>query len=139
MTLSDTNCSLKERRTTDDMSTVSAGVRLILPFLTRSFQEFEKKSCSSKTFEFFQTNYHLNEGFPHVFTAYLILSECNSSVKIISISVDNGFSPPRYYNRLCPEGWTGAGPVEKKRSCLFCLINRRYLSLTDLFDDKNRD
>ena len=37
--MSDTNWSLKERCTTDDMC-------------TRSFREFERKSCSSKTFGF---------------------------------------------------------------------------------------
>ena len=49
------------------MSTVSAEVPVILLFLTRSYKEFEKKSCSSKTFGFSQTNYHLNEGFLHFF------------------------------------------------------------------------
>ena len=49
------------------MSTVSAEVPVILLFLTGSYKEFDKKSCSSKTFGFSQTNYHLNEGFLHIF------------------------------------------------------------------------
>ncbi|RMX52136.1 hypothetical protein pdam_00015163, partial [Pocillopora damicornis] len=44
------------------MSTVSAGVPVILLFLTRSFKEFEKKSCSSKTFGFFSNKLSLERG-----------------------------------------------------------------------------
>ena len=46
VTMSDTNWSLKERCTTDDMSTVSVRVSVILLFLTRYSKEFEKKSYS---------------------------------------------------------------------------------------------
>ena len=59
MTMSDTNWSRKERCTTNDMSRVSAGVPVILLFLTRSFREFEKKNCSSKTFGFFSNKLSL--------------------------------------------------------------------------------
>ena len=65
---------------TEFMSTVSAGVPVILLFLTRSSKEFEEKSGSSKTFVFSQTNYHLTKGFPYVFIAYLN-PKSNSSVK----------------------------------------------------------
>ena len=50
VTISDTDWSLKGQRTTDDMSTVSVGVPVIL--FSRDFS---------------QTNYHLNWGFPQVF------------------------------------------------------------------------
>ena len=69
-----TECFLlrrKERCMTEFMSTVSAGVPVILLFLTRSSKEFEEKSGSSKTFGFSQTNYRLTKGFPYVFIAYL--------------------------------------------------------------------
>ena len=49
------------------MCTVSAEVPVISLFLTGSYKEFDKKSCSSKTFGFSQTNCHLNEGFLHIF------------------------------------------------------------------------
>ena len=67
MTISDTNWSLKERFTTDDISAVSAGIPAILLFLTRSFKEFKKKVAAQRPLDFSQTNYRLNEGFPHVF------------------------------------------------------------------------
>ena len=86
-----------EQCTTDDMSTVSAGVSVILPFLTRYFKVFEKKSCSSKSFGFFSTNYHLTEYFLMFLIVYFILSESNSSVKIISISAENDFFLLRRY------------------------------------------
>ena len=44
---------LKEGCTTEYMSTVSAGVPMILLFLKRSSKKFEKKSDCSKTFGFF--------------------------------------------------------------------------------------
>ena len=60
----DTNLSPKERCTTDDMSTVSAGGPVIFLFQTRSFKEFKKKGDSSKTSEFFLNKlYHLTSGF----------------------------------------------------------------------------
>ena len=95
--MSNTNWSLMEQCTTDDMSTVSAGVSVILPFLTRYFKVFEKKSCSSKSFGFFATNYHLTEYFLMFLIVYFILSESNSSVKIISISAENDFFLLRRY------------------------------------------
>ena len=69
----DTNWSLKERCTADDKSTVSAGVPVILLFLTRSFREFEKKNYSSKTFGFFSNNLSLELGISCFFSS-LILS-----------------------------------------------------------------
>ena len=85
VTMSDTNWSLKERCTTDDMSTVSAGIPVILLFLTRSLRSSRRKAAAQRPLNVSQTNYHLNKGFPHVFIAYFILSESNSSVKIVSI------------------------------------------------------
>ena len=95
VTMSDENWSRKEQCTTDDMSTISAGVPVILPFLARYIKEFEKKSCSSKSFGFSSTNYHLTEYFLMFFIAYFILSGSNSSVEIISIFAENDFSPWR--------------------------------------------
>ena len=65
--MSNTNWSRKEQCTTDDMSTVSAVVPVILLFLTRSSTVFLKKGCRSNTSGFSQTSYHLTWGFPHVF------------------------------------------------------------------------
>ena len=100
VTMSDTSWSVKERCTTDDVSTVSAGVLVILLFLTRSFRECEKENCSSKTFGFFSNKLSLELGISSCFfsfIAYLILSVSISSVKIISISADNDFSPLSKY------------------------------------------
>ena len=54
-----TNGLLKERCTTEYMSTFSAWVPVILLFLTRPSEEFEEKSSGSKTFGFLSTNCHL--------------------------------------------------------------------------------
>ena len=60
--MGDTNWSHKERCATDDMSRVSAGVPVIFLFPTRSFNEFEKKNCSSKTIGFFSNKLSLELG-----------------------------------------------------------------------------
>ena len=49
------------------MSTVSAGVPVILLFLTRSSRSSRRKVAVQRPLDFSQTNYHLSEGFPHVF------------------------------------------------------------------------
>ena len=58
--MSDTNRSPWERYTTDNMSTVSAGVPVILLFRTRSLRIKVEAQRP-------QTNYRLNEGFSHVY------------------------------------------------------------------------
>ena len=52
VTMSDTNRSLKERCTTDDMSIVSAGVPVNLLFSTRFFKEIEKKVAAQRPLDF---------------------------------------------------------------------------------------
>ena len=78
------------------MSTVCAQIPVIFLFLIRSSKEFEEKSSSSKTFRFFSNKLWLylriSSGFSS-FISTLRNSGCNSSVKTISISADNGFSP----------------------------------------------
>ena len=91
------NWSLKERCTTDDISIVSIGIPVILLFLTRFFEEFEKKSYYSETWIFLKQTITWTRDFLMFLIAYFILSESNSSVKIISISVENDFSPYRRY------------------------------------------
>ena len=71
VTMSDTNWSLKERCTTDDMSTVSVRVSVILLFLTRYSKEFKKKSCSSKTFGFFSNKLSLDLGISSCFSSLI--------------------------------------------------------------------
>ena len=73
------------------------GIPVILLSLTRCSKEFEKKGCSSKTFGFFSNKLLLEREISAFFIAYFVLSESNSSVRIISISVDNDFSPLRRY------------------------------------------
>ena len=87
MSMSDTNWSLHNR-----WSTVSAGVLVTLLFLTRSFREFEKKSCSSKISGFSTNKLSLERGISSCFFSSLILS-----FHIIPISADNEFSPLRNY------------------------------------------
>ena len=51
--------------------TPSAGVPVILLFLTRSFEEFEKKSCSSETFGFFSNKLSLERGISSCFSSLI--------------------------------------------------------------------
>ena len=53
---------------------------------------------AQRPLDFSQTINHLNWEFPHIFfIAHFIFSVSISSVKIISISADNDFSPLRKY------------------------------------------
>ena len=98
VTMSDTNWSLKERCTSDDMSTVSTGIPMILPFLTRSFKDFEKKSCSSKSFGFFSNKLSLDPGFPHVFHClFRSFREHQLGKNNIHLPADNDFCVLRRY------------------------------------------
>ena len=96
--MSDTNWSLKERCTADDTSTVSAGVLVILLSWQDPSGSSRRKNCGSKTFGFFSNNLSLELGISSCFfIAHFIFSVSISSVKIISISADNDFSPLRKY------------------------------------------
>ena len=76
-------------------STISAGVPVILLFLTKSSMEFEEETGTWKPLDFSQTNCPLDQGVPY---RLFILPKGNSSVKVISISADNdAFSPLRWY------------------------------------------
>ena len=86
--MSDTNRSPWERYTTDNMSTVSAGVPVILLSGQDPSRSLRIKVEAQRP----QTNYRLNEGFSHVYhRLFHPFREQQLSKNIFS--VDKDFSP----------------------------------------------